>query len=769
VLLERLGAGGMGEVYLARDEELGREVALKVLPDEVSRDPESVARFRREARLASQLSHAAIATIYEAGEDSGRHFIAMELVRGETLAARVRPGGLALERVLEIAIPLAEGLAEAHAAGIVHRDLKPGNVMVDARGRVKILDFGLSRSLVEALREMSDLTSSGVVMGTPHYMSPEQARGEKVDERSDLFSLGTLLYELATGARPFPGDHLAQVMQGVLQETPPSILSVNPHAGELFAHTVERLLAKDPAARFQSAAGVVAALKSLKEPSTTIAAAGASPRRRVLLAVLSTAVVVAIGLVVVTWRTRGAGAGADGRRSIAVLPFQSERADPELDYLREGLTESLIGHLSPLPALRVMARSTVYRYSDPEIEPRDAGRELDVQAVLVGRVDRRDEILVIRAELMDVASGVQLWGQRFNCEMDDLFAIEEEISRAIAGQLEIRLRAEDDERLAARGTDDPEAYRLYLEGRYHWNRRSPESVRKGLEFFERALERDPDFAAAHVGVADSYVVMGGTFLDLPAREALKRAHAAAERALALDERRADAHASLGSARFHDWDWSGSEEAFLRAIELDPDYPSAHQWYGELLSTLGRHAEAEEQVARALEVDPLSLIANSVMGWTHLFAGDYDEARTWLDRALELEPDFVDALAGIAVLARVQGRSPDERFDAESRFAHVIGLLDEEQLATLRGVFDAKGLSGFWSAYLTVLERAAEQRFVPRFHRLNALVNLGETDRALDVLEDMVEAKDGHVPYLLVWPLGDLRSEPRFEEIMSRVL
>jgi serine/threonine protein kinase len=634
----------MGEVYRARDVRLGRDVAIKVLPADVSEDPERLNRFEKEARAASALNHPNVVSVYDVGREGAVSYIAMELVEGQSLRELVATDLPPLRKALQIAAQIADGLAKAHSVGIVHRDLKPENVMVSKDGFVKILDFGLAKltrpesakALLSEMPTATRATEPGIALGTVGYMSPEQVRGLPVDSRSDIFAFGAILYEMLIGRRAFRGDSPADTLSAILKEEPPELSRVGTEFPPALERVVRRCIEKNREERFESARDLAFALREAGNLSMPSQASRAPARQRirrlpawalVLVGVVAVLAALLIGDVGGLRRRLSRGATATRIESIAVLPLANLSGDPQQEYFADGMTEELISDLAKISALRVTSRTSVVRYKSSSKSLPEIAKELGVDAVVEGSVTRAGSQVKITAQLIDAVKDRHLWADPFQRELKDVLALQGEVARAIAGEIGVRLTPQERSRLADKKTVNPEAYEAYLKGQYHLFRRTASDAQKSLEYFQQAVEKQPDYALAYAGIAVAYEqAAGSTQSLLSPKEAFPRAKVAAMRAVELDSTLAEAYASLAWSSFiFDRDWTTAESQFQRALRLNTNYPMAHENYAMFLSRMGRFDEAIREMKRGQELDPLSLGGNTMMGIVLGLARRDDEA------------------------------------------------------------------------------------------------------------------------------------------------
>ncbi len=774
-LIGKLGAGGMGEVYVAEDTRLGRRVALKFLSEELARDPRLLERFHREARAASALSHPHICTIYDVGKHEGRSFIAMELLEGRTLAERIAGKPVPAEQLLEWALQIADALEAAHAAGIVHRDLKPANLFITQRSQAKVLDFGLAKQVARAQPAAADptaltageptLTREGVVVGTLGYTSPEQLRGGQADARSDLFAFGAVLYEMATGRRAFTGDTTAVVLDAILNRNPLPASRLNPELHPELAHIIGKALEKDPALRYQTAAELKGDLLRLKRDSDSALVVGYASRRpwwRKPLLWLSLATALVLVFVALALWLHFAGRGAP-IQSVAVLPFANASGDAEVDYLSDGITDSLIHSVSQLPNLKVIAHASVFRYKGKEVDPRAVGRELGVGAILTGRVVQRGDQLSVSAELVDTRDNSHLWGEQYNRQMADIFAVQEEIAREIRDNLRLQFTP-GRQRSARQPTTNVEAYRLYLRGRF-FLLKGPFSPEWGNSrtYLEQAIAKDPGYAAPYAALAAFWAREA----ILGKQEGWERALAAARGALELDEDLAEAHAALALvALMRDWDWQASEREYRRALELNPNSPDVRLDYSFYLLYANRVDEAIAERRRALELDPLQARLGAHLGSALVMAGRYDEAILHLEKAVELDP----SIGGQYFLAEAHAARGEYEKAAASQMRFLKSNRDPQTAENFERLYRAKGYASAVryldeDALMQEKEKPQPDPWVLAY--LSA--RLGKKDEAFRWLEVSFQKRDTGLLQLRSDPdVASLRSDPRYADLVRRI-
>ena len=803
----QLGAGGMGEVYLVHDTRLNRRVALKVLPADLVCNPQRLHRFKLEAQAASALNHPNIITIHEIGEEDGTHFIAIEFIDGESLRQRIRREGLTLGETLDISVQVASALAAAHETGIIHRDIKPENIMLRRDGYVKVLDFGLAKLMEKSPAHQSSdshastflQTEPGTVMGTTQYVSPEQVRGLEVDARSDIFSLGIVLYEMVTHELPFQGETASDLIAAILKSEPILPSSFNREIPTELERIILKTLAKDREERYQTVRDLLIDLKALKQDlefrnklkgsaspnreeaktqifnatttdgphttPTTDMVSGIKNHKRSVAIILSGLVLAAAGFGY--WLYANRIANTKQIESIAVLPFQNGSSNADNEYLSDGMTESLISSLSQMPNLNVKARSSVFRYKGKEADLKKIAQELGVQAILSGRIVERGEQLILNLELVDPATENILWTEQYNRKQTDLVVLQNEIAREVTNKLRVKLSGVDEQKLAKNYTENAEAYHLYLKGRYERAKFTPEGLRKSIEYYDQAIGVDPTYALAYAGLSGSYQSLASLEV-MSNEEALLKARFAAERALALDDSLAEAHIVMGAVRFFlEWNLEAAAAEFKRAIEINPNNSEAHMLFSFYLASVGRIDESMQAVRRAREYDPLSPMINAHIGIRLYFLHRYDEAAEEIKEVLETNPDLHVVRYGLGNIYERQGRyaealaeyqkmPPDmaNHVGSTGWIAHLYAVSGrrEEARATLNRMLE-RGKSGQVSNYMIAL----------------TYTGLGEKDEAFRYLEKAREERE----YKMLWIKGEpqldgLRSDPRFQDLLQRI-
>ena len=731
-ILEKLGEGGMGVVYKAEDTKLKRTIVLKFLPLELTRAPEAKTRFVQEAQAASALNHTNICVIYEIDEVEDQSFIAMECVEGETLKARIRKGPLDLGEAVDIATQVAGGLAKAHSKGIVHRDIKPANIMVTNDGTAKIVDFGLA-----ILAGQVRLTRTGVTSGTVAYMSPEQARGEQIDHRTDIWSLGAVLYEMVTGQLPFRGEYEPALIYSILNDTPESMSALRGEVPPELERIVMKAMARLPADRYRTAEDMRMALESCTRSTVPSAVASSGKKLEYL-------------------------------PSIAVLPFKDMSPQKDQDYLCEGIAEELLNALVQIEGLRVAARTSSAQFKDKAVNVQAIGRELGVQSVLEGSVRKSGDRLRITAQLINVEDGYHLWSEKYDRDLEDIFAIQDEISLAIVDKLRVKLLRDEKSKLIKRHTENEEAYRLYLQGRYFWNRRHEGGVQKGLEYFQKAIDIDPDYPLPHSGMADCYFSLG--FFDfLAPNVAFGKCKEAALKAVELDPDLAEVHASLGNAFFYfDWDYPAAEAEFQHAIGLNSNYATVRYFYGMFLTAAGRFDDAVAQERRALELDPIQPTIRAAQAFTLRLADRNDEAIATSRASIEFDPNFFVSWLNLGQEYALIGKFAEAE-EAVRKADDLVGGTSTLILLILGQVLEPAGKRDEARAILDRMLELSKSKYASAQLIATLYWLFDEKDAAFEWLERAIDERDHWVCYSKYLPaMREMRSDPRIQGILRKL-
>ena len=776
-ILKKLGEGGMGEVYLAEDTKLKRKIALKFLPSHLTADKEIIDRFEREAQAAASLNHPSICTVYEIDEAEGQSFIAMECIEGQSLKEKIESGPLDVYEAVDIAMQVADGLKKANEKGIVHRDIKPANIFITEDGVAKILDFGLAK-----LAGPTQMTKTGTILGTVSYMSPEQAKGEKVDGRTDIWSLGVVLYEMVTGQLPFKGEYEQAIVYAIMNEEPEPVTGLRTGVPLELERIIHKALGKDPKERYQHADELIVDLRKVKKDLKS----GVTPVKRKTkpktalkvskkFMIIGTLILAVIFTISAFLLFKGTDKKEPSKtevinqlKKIAVLPFVDMSADKDQEYFCDGISEELINRLAKISAFRVTARTSAFSFKGQNIDIPTIGKRLKVDIILEGSVRKEGNKLRITAQLIKVTDGFHLWSETYDRLMKDVFAIQDEISLSIVERLKVSLLKGENSKLKVRPTISVEAYNLYLKGRYYWNKRTKEAFQKGLEYFQLAIEKDPTYALAYAGIADCYNLLQ-VYAYLPPKEAFPKARAAAEKALEIDPSLAEAHTSLAWVRVsYDLDWSAGEKEFKRALELNPNYATGHHWYSIYLTAMGRHAESLAQIKRAQEVDPLSLMINTDLGFVLFYGRQDDLAIEQYHKTLEMDKDFVVAYWRLAIIY-AQKEMYDEALAATQKMRELLGDKDPLVLGAIGYIYALLGKRDEAKKVLNELSGLSKHSYISSMRVALIYMGLGQKEQAFKWLEKAYEERDFWMTFIKVAPPFDrLRSDPRFKILLKKM-
>ncbi len=726
-IIEELGQGGMGKVYKVQDTKIAEKVALKLLKPEVASDRKTIERFTNELKLARKIRHENVCQMFDINEDNGTHYITMEYVPGEDLKSFIkRSRQLTINTSVSLSIQICEGLAEAHKLGVIHRDLKPSNIMIDNEGSARIMDFGIAQSL-----KTKGVTQVGVMIGTPDYMSPEQAEGKEVDHRSDIYSFGLILYEMVTGSLPFEGDTPLSIAMKHKSEAPQNPRELNPQIPENLSELILKCLEKQKGDRYQSAKEILSVLREIDQPRP------------------------------------GKISDSKWKNSIAVLPFMNMSADPENEYFSDGLSESIINTLTQIKDFKVVARTSAFSFKGMDVDIREIGKKLNVHKVLEGSVQKVGSRLRITAQLINVADGYHLWSERFDRNMDDVFAIQDEISMAIVDNLKLKLLKGEKNRLIKRHTNDPDAYNDYLKGRYFYSLRTEEGLKKSCENYELAITKDPEFVLPYAGLALSYLGIG-FYEMMPQKRAFIKAKKAVLQAIDIDETIGEPHVSIACIKsWGEYDWEGAEQEFKRALELSPSDFEAHHMYAHFLELMGRFDEAFSEMTYALEFEPLSMVLNNCLGEHFFWAQRYDEAVEQLKKTIEMSESFHLPYhwLGRAYLQKEMYDEAKEMLEKATTFPEIYTMAG----STLAHVYSQTGEKAKAEKIRDKLLALVKKKTVDPYYIAIAFLALNDVDNTFSWLEKAYNNRSVWLGIIRIDPFFDnLRSDPRYVELIRKM-